>query len=79
MASHPSFLEWLLTQRQHPRIGPFAIWVWSEASPVKRNAKRLAPILLYLDVEPHCKWREPCLLAHRLYRKDKKMREQAVA
>lgn len=62
------FMEWLLTQRQHPHIGPFATWVWSAQSPVPRNARKLYQVLEHLAEPPLLAWREPCKRAHKHYR-----------
>jgi len=73
-----SFFEWLLTQRQHPRIGPFAIWAWSEHSPIPRTTRKLWQALAHLDDPAYAKWRESCKRAHKLYRDAQKVGERVA-
>ena len=61
------FMEWLLAQRQHPEIGRFAVWAWSEHSKIPRTADRLSQALVHCPDE----WRTMCKDAHRLYRRER--------
>lgn len=71
------FFEWLLTQRQHPDIGAFARWAWSEQSPIPRSTRRLYKVLEHLEAPPYRCWRSVCKYAHRQYRRE--MKDQAAA
>lgn len=66
-----SFFDWLLTQRQHPTLGTFAIWAWSEQSPIPRRTQRLHILLTFLDGE-HVKWRDAAKRAHKKWREERK-------